>query len=411
MCLLLILLAPSVLGCRPSGPVVNLSVVTVKKQRFVRIVEADGSLRAARTTQITVPMEAPWTVRLTWLAPDGSTVKAGDVLVRFDAMEQTQQLALAVSQRATAATTEQLERVRSGAGHRTFVRVREGAERELVHGRAFQRKDPELFSRDEIIESEIDEQLQAATAKGARAGEHLQSQLGQSQVAIRTVAVDKAEEDVRRAEQRLRALEIVAPHGGVFTLGRGRTGEPFCIGDTVYHGMNVAELAVVDDMEAEAFVQEAEAAGLSEGARVEVVIEAHPGLTFPARVKQVEKVAKRRQPRSPVQYFGVTLRFEDAKSAVMKPGQRIRARLYLHDRETLVVPRPVLFEQDGRWVVYRKEPDGTFSAARVQLGPSTAGLVSVDSGLREGDVLALRDPGKTAADLLPGPSRKSAAPK
>ena len=36
----------------------------------------------------------------------------------------------------------------------------------------------------------------------------------------------------------------------------------------------------------------------------------------------------------------------------------------------------------------------------VKIGASTAGLVTVASGLKEGDQVALRDPARTSADLL-----------
>ena len=72
----------------------------------------------------------------------------------------------------------------------------------------------------------------------------------------------------------------------------------------------------------------------------------------------------------------------------MKPGQRSRSRLHLHEESALVVSCPTLFDQDGKWVADRREPGGDFSAVPVKLGPSTAGLVTVVSGLKEGETVA-----------------------
>ena len=120
-----------------------------------------------------------------------------------------------------------------------------------------------------------------------------------------------------------------------------------------------------------------------------------------ASIKRVESVPKRRQQKSPTQYFVVVLNLEKTDPAIMKPGQRVRARLFLHEEESLVVPRPTVFDRDGRFVVYRLEPGGTFSQIVVKLGASTAGRIAVTSGLRAGDRIALRDPGKSVDDLLP----------
>jgi HlyD family secretion protein len=161
----------------------------------------------------------------------------------------------------------------------------------------------------------------------------------------------------------------------------------------------VADVALVAEMEAELFVLEAEASGLAKDKLAEVHIEGREGPPIRGRVKQVETVAKRRQPKSPTQYFGVVLTLDTTDVSTMKPGQRVRARLFLHDEEALVVPRPALFDRDGAWVAYRRDPAGLFLPAKVALGASTAGTVTITSGLNEGDVVALRDPGKSPGDL------------
>jgi hypothetical protein len=173
------------------------------------------------------------------------------------------------------------------------------------------------------------------------------------------------------------------------------------VGDTVWRSMSVAEVSLVENMEVEVFVLEAEAAGLAKGKQAEVVIESQPGRPLAATVKQVEAVAKRRLPKSPTQYFGVILALDRTDPATMKPGQRARARLHLHDQPGLVIPRPALLDREGIWTVHRREPDGSFKPVQVLLGPSTAGLVTITSGLRAGDLVALRDPGKAVDELVP----------
>ncbi len=85
----------------------------------------------------------------------------------------------------------------------------------------------------------------------------------------------------------------------------------------------------------------------------------------------------------------------------MKPGQRVRATLFLEQRKgALLVPRQALFDREGRTVVYRRDaktPGGNgFVPVEVKLGPSSLGRVVVDSGLHAGDVLAMRDPTRPA---------------
>ena len=57
-------------------------------------------------------------------------------------------------------------------------------------------------------------------------------------------------------------------------------------------------------------------------------------------------------------------------------------------------------------MVYRRDARGAFAAVPVTLGPSTAGLVTIESGLRAGELVALRDPGKAAGELLSTSAQK-----
>jgi HlyD family secretion protein len=391
--------ASAACGRRVAAP--DVPTIEVKRQRFARVIDADGALRAVRSTPVTVPQDVQWPLRITWLATDGAVVKKGDPVARFDDLELKERLANAQSDRSVAQAKREKEALMLQTAERERQRATVAAKRELSMTQTFARRDAEIFARDQIIEGEIDERLQAAKVDNAQSSQEVDRKLGRNKLGLIAVESGKAEEAIRRSQKGLAGLEIHAPHDGVFTLRRGWMGDTMRVGDTVFRSMSVAEISLVEQMEAEVFVLEAEAAGLVKGKKAEVVVEARPDQPLPAEVKQVETVAKRRQPKSPTQYFGVILSLQDGNGAVMKPGQRVRARLFLHEETALVVPRPALFDRDGGWIAHRRESNGSFVPVPVKLGASTAGLVTVTAGLSEHDVIALRDPGKAVDDLVP----------
>ena len=388
-------------GCGPSNPAAEVPVIEVRKQKFERVIEAEGYLKPVRATPVTVPSDVQWPLRITWLAQDGALVKKGQAVARFDDLELKERLANAEADRTVAAAKKEKESVLLRTAEQDRRRTTLSANRELTMTRAFQRRDSAIFARDQIIEGEIDERFQTAKVTHATESQGADRKLSRNKLGLIAVEARKAEDAIARSKKGLLALEITAPHDGVFTLKRGWMGETLRVGDTVFRSMSVADISLIEKMEAEIFVLEAEAAGLAKGKKAEVVIEAQPGQPFAAEVKQVEAVAKRRQPKSPTQYFGVILSLARTDPATMKPGQRLRARLHLHQESALVVPRPTLFDRDGKWVAYRREPGGEFTPVPVKLGPSTAGLVTIVSGLKEGDAIALRDPGKGVDELVP----------
>ncbi len=404
--LLVLAIGGAVAGCAAEERG-EVPLVVVRKQKFERVVEADGYLRPVRATPITVPNEIDMPLRITWLAPDGARVKKGEVLARFDDLELRTKLAAARSDAESAAARRQREQTALDTARRDRQRTTAAAGRELAMTQAYQQRDSAIFSRDQIIEAEIDEKLQQAKVEHARSSETIDRALGRNKLGLIAVESHKADEDIRRSKEALSALQIGSPHDGVFTLKRGWMGETTHVGDTVWRSESIAELSGVDELEVELFVLEAEAAGLAAGRRADVVIEALPDQVWKAKVKRVETVAKRRQPKSPTQYFGVVLALDHTEPGKMKPGQTVRARLFLHEEQALVLPRPALFDREGRWIAYRQEVGGAFSPVTVKIGASTAGLVTIASGLKEGERVALRDPGRSAADLLSKSERAS----
>jgi hypothetical protein len=160
----------------------------------------------------------------------------------------------------------------------------------------------------------------------------------------------------------------------------------------------VAEIPNLATMEAHIFVLEADAGGLAPGVPATVVVEAHPATAYPAKIKKVDTLAKRRTGWIPVQYFGATLELQTTDPAVMKPGARVRAVLSLDARpEAISIPRNAVFEKNGKKIVYRRS-GSELTPAEVTLGPAAVGRVVVESGLNPGDEIALRDPSAASGD-------------
>ena len=55
----------------------------------------------------------------------------------------------------------------------------------------------------------------------------------------------------------------------------------------------------------------------------------------------------------PVQYVSVVVSLDRTDREIMKPGQRVKATIALGAEDSIVVPRHVVFERDGKPFVYR----------------------------------------------------------
>lgn len=410
-----VLVAVGALGVGGGKAAPRVPVVEVGREDFVRRVPALGNLKAVKATPIVAPIDAPGPFRIGWLAPDGTRVAAGQEVIRFDPGEVEKQLVdaedtlrettlrLGKQDAETAAQVAQLER------DVALARL------ELENVSRFQKRDELIYSRGEIIESEIDQTLAAARQAHAADARDSKSRLAATEKALLNIDLRTAERKIARAKAALAALSVTAPHAGVFVLARGWRGEPVRLGDTVWNGQPLGEIPDLGEMEAEIFVLEADAGGLAPGKPATVVVESSPDREFAARIARVDAIAKPRLRGSPVQYFAVTLKLDKTVPELMKPGQRVRATLVLDERKAaLTVPRQAVVEERGRLVVRRLTGD-EFVPVPVTLGPAGAGRVVVEKGLEEGDVIAVVDPARgagsgAAADSTPAGGPKPPAP-
>jgi len=389
----------------------DIPTYKVEQSTFVRRVHAEGNLRAVESTPLVAPDgggRGP--MKLAWLAPDGLKVKAGDVVVRFDPTDPEKQLRDGQADLDSAKAKLGSEAIKGRAAVSDRDTDAKLAADELEEMRKLQAKDPMIFSRNQIIESEIDAKLGDQKQTHAEQAKKIERSRSQSNTAVIAVEQQKAQLAITHANQALQRMEIKAPHDGILVLQRNWRGAMPKLGDALWPGQAVAEIPLLDAMEAEVFVLEVEGSGLAEKQAAQVVVEARPDLTFAGKIRLVDKLAQPRQPGSPVQYFAVVITLDKTDRTVMKPGQRVRGTLILDQQAALVVPRQAIFvNHDGKSIVYRKTATG-FEPKPVELGAATSGRVVVKTGIAAGDEIALRDPTRSLDSIGSGSGSDTTAP-
>lgn len=377
--------ALSLLAC---GAASERDLWRVEKKEFLHQIRAEGQLRAAETLKLTVPREAEQSLRLAWLADDGKRVVAGEVVARFDRQPlETKRLNGERDLEKARLDARRLDR-RDAVQQGTLSTSHEVAALDLAFAQKFQKKDEQVFSKKVIAESSIDQGLAEARQASTEDALGTQKRLARTELDLVEIAKRKAAADLETARKGLEALEVRAPHDGVFLRARLWSGDKLEPGGEMWPGVEVGELPRVAQLQAEVYVLEADAGGLAEGQEAEVRIDAHPERVYGAKITRLDAAARPRFRGSPVQYFAITLTFDDAE-VEGKLGQRITARLTVGRRDAaLVLPRQAIEQVDGKSVVQVRRGSETVPV-EVTLGPASAGRVVVESGLAEGDLVVL----------------------
>jgi len=389
---MLAIVTAAVMALRPENSAVNVPTMEILHQPFLHRVTAEGNLEAVTSTPLTAPMSAGKRHKIAWLIEDGARVSEGDIVIRFDPTDfeldrdngrddQTM-----VDHRLGKAEVERNAKLKN------LDRDAKLSKDEARNAREFKSTDTLVYSRIEIIESEIDTELAEERAKHAEHSKTVEDRLSRTSLELLEIERRKAELKIQQAEDGLQRLHVVAPHDGIVIFERDWRGNIPRVGETVWPGRPLASIPELDKMQAEVFVLEADAGGLAPGQDATIMLEAHPGITFSATIKSVDPIAQRRIRWVPVQYFRTVLSIDETNNTLMKPGQRVQTEIVIAElASAIAIPRQAVTTVDGKPMVFLLE-DGTFHQVEVKIGASAVGKVVATEGLKDHDIIALRDP-------------------
>jgi multidrug resistance efflux pump len=379
------------------GDPVAVPTYEVVPRDFQHRVTAEGFLRSTDVTLVQVPPQAPPGGAILWRAEDGIQVHEGEVVALLDREEMERKVKKEEADLASAQVRRDQTRIEGEVRVDEVASRQHEAELELDLAERFRRVDRDLYSRREILQSEIDEQL--ARVRQTEAGElqKLHRDLARTELVLVDVNRRRAADELSRARRQLDGLEVKAPRAGILTWIRDDRGDLPQIGEQVWKGQTLAEIPTLSELGIEAFVVEADVGGIVPGREAAVTLDAHPELSYRARVTRVDPVAQRRFEGSPSLYFEILLDLEKTDLTIMKPGQRVTVSILVEEvADALVVPRQALFSEAGAYVVYRAS-GRDFERTPVEVSALARGLAVVASGLEAGSRVALAEPGSDSS--------------
>jgi RND family efflux transporter MFP subunit len=389
----------------PSGP----RTAPVVREDFRSLVDATGRLEAAVFYEIGPPSVAgQWDYNLTWMIPDGSRVKQGDVVARFDATTLQEQLR---EHQATLATTMH-EREKEQRNLDVEVRqlqldlVKAEGDLEAVD---VELELPEgLVSSLEIERTRLERDLAQRKLAFLREKIGFKKELVASKLELLDVKRAFAEAKIAYAEGAIAKYEVKAPVGGlVVHMTKGR-GERWEVGESVWMMAKVLKVADTTTLRAEAAVLEVDAARIAVGQVAEIRVDALPGVPLSSRIAEIGRIVHEKSLQDPTKVFDAMIPVEGAESQ-LRPGMGIHV-----DIETARLPgaltiplEAVKLGDDGPYVEIVE--GGTRVRRAITLGPRDATRVVVEAGVSEGERVALAPSGDGESGSAGGPEVARAA--
>lgn len=382
-------------GCGGSG-LENISSMTVRKGPFEIVIPAFGELKSVKSTPIMVPAQVRGRQTITWMAEENKMVKAGETVIRLDANyyhERIKKEEFAIAKLNLQLNDKRQEMFKEKNQLNGDLNIT-AIEKEMAE--VYKKRDHAIFSRNEIIEDEINLQyLESKTGhyqkKKKKLDEKALAELQLLKLRRRTHQVK-----VDQYHAALDSLEIKAPNDGLFIYHKNWRGEAPHIGKQVWSGSRLGTLPDLDNMEAKIFVLESEAAGLKKDLKVSIVLDSNPERSYSGTIVNVDSIAKALERRSPLKYFQVKVKLDKTDATVMKPGSQIKATVFVARLEDVIsVPNQALFfeQNNGEEKAFVNLKDGSgFKKQLVETGTRGLSRTVITEGLEEGQRILLGKP-------------------
>lgn len=373
----------------------TLPTAPARKGDFLVFVRSRGELKARRSVQIAAPVNV-LELRIVWLVPAGTPVKAGDSAIRFDPSSAKQQLdeKQAALKQAQAALDQAVSQ--SGVDLEQDKLEMATAIYDVEKARLEVSK-AEVVSALQGETSRVELGLAEQKLSVQKAGAHFNSTSSRAKIASLTRARDKARDEAVLQQHRLDLMELKAPSAGVVhylpNYSQGwMNAKPFKVGDQVWPGSVLAEVPDLTTLEMEGKVDEIDRGRIALEYPVKVRIDAIPETTFDARLAQLSPLTEMSWEWPPTSSFRGYARL-DKPDPRLRPGMNGRMDVVVKSIPGAIsIPAKALFTHNGKPVVYIAHA-GKYEARAVEVLARNPDEVAV-KGIANNTSVATVEPGK-----------------
>jgi multidrug efflux pump subunit AcrA (membrane-fusion protein) len=377
---------------------------------WTETLDADGEIKAAATTPLTVPGSG-WSSRvLVDMVPDGSSVRKGQVVARFDAPQARMELSQAEDELLRKTLAEEASRQTAAVDRGVLAGDRAKVEDDLGLSRRYANIDLSIFARNVILDALVDvgfltKKRAYLDWKGSQAEKRTAAQ-----EAVLHSQRDSVMQTAAQKRQSLQSLELVAPHDGVFLQAARWDGSKPQVGANQMAGEEFGSLPDLDKMVAHFTVAEGQAYGLKTGLPVRVRL-AGTGTELDLLVTRVGSSASTTSSESPVKYsdFDAAIGTDVAHRLGLKPGQALHGTVRLVSRASALTVPNIAIVQDGAASAVYLDDAGRQVRHRIELGQRGPVRSEIRSGLAAGARVVLLPPVEKAdkADKADKPGKKA----
>ena len=382
----------------PAIPIPLEDVVSRKPAEYIvgtgeitRDLLLTGELKAANSSVITAPRsQNNFGNTITFLADEGTIVKAGELVVEFDDTSLINNKTDAETTLETAILNATKRKVDLESQRCDLQNSLRSAENSVKRAELYAKIDKSIQSDNQYEQYQLN--LMKAKLQLEKALENLDNfeKNYDSEIAKVEITKSQAELQLRRIESDIAQTKIFARQEGIFLYGDNwQSNRKVQTGDSIFPGMEVASIPDLTSLQVVGYVFDTEYRMLNRGMHCEVSFDALPGVNVGGTVISLTDVASRRGFATDKKMFQATVRLDSVNTELLKPGMTARVNVPLVLAGAVpVAPREYVgTDSQGRNFVRTgidiKKADTQF----VKIGEIGDKMVEIASGVSVGEKL------------------------
>lgn len=380
----------------------------VTRGDYADIIEIRGQVQPVKSTYVTAPYNAG-ELQILKLVRNGDTVKTGDIVAEFDAVN----LRRTIQEKQGELRSAHAELEQGAAQASLTIEERNAA----VSKAEFDVMRAKLSLGQIGLVSEIDaERARLVLADAEQRLREAQAALASAEANVRADRearerrIEKVQAELALAERQTAALHVTAPTDGTVNImpnyrstgPLGGNAQEFRMGDRAFPGAIILELPDLSSVFLTARIDEVDRGRLAVGQTAVIRLDAIADRDYQATVNDISLLARVDLGGvwPPPKQFDLALAIADPDER-LRPGMSAAARIRVGEvKDVLLVPSESIFFEDGRTVVYRRTRR-SFTPVPVEIVRRGREQAAVSGDLEPGDRVSRVRPGTEGAEAQP----------
>lgn len=345
-----------------------------------------GELASSETIEVGPPfVKRTWQYKISFIIPEGTWVKKGDLIVGFDAQQQHERLRTSKNKLATEKKKLQSKALDNEQNVEQLKLDIAETQMKLKKAQRKSTQDGDYSRALDIKKLKID--LAVATKEMALIDYRQSNKQQQIELEhqINQAEVERLTAEVKERKNAISAMKVKAPKDGIVVYIPGNEQKKPANGDSVFMADKLIELPNLNKMIVKTTIAENDVSRISIGQKVAIELDAIQDKTFWGKVSALGQVVRVKSRQEPSKVYDATITIDNPDVELMRPGMAARLKIQEQQLTDVVsVPLKSIHYDEQQAKVYVKSTFGKSAIAVTVLGQS-AGSAYIKGDLSNGD--------------------------